>query len=119
MARSLSETPDPTEIFEVHDSADDPQQRWILLAAAFPNARMDYVVRLFDARIAASEKESEWLRRQAAQMRAVREFLEQGGYVNMAEGGQDLGLQPQELWNKIMREADLPLSEMPETFRVR
>ena len=119
MARSLSETPDPTEIFEVYDSADDPQQGLVLLAAAFPNARMDYVVRLFDARIAASEKETEWQRYQMARIRAVQEFLKRNGYVNMAEGGRDLKLQPQELWNRIMREADLPLSEMPEFIQVK
>ena len=119
MARSLSETPDPTEIFEVHNSADDPQQRWILLAAAFPTARMDYVVRLFEERLASLEKETEWQRYQMARIRAVQEFLKRNGYVNMAEGGRDLKLQPQELWNKIMREADLPLSEMPEYIQVK
>ncbi len=67
----------------------------------------------------AKQKEGEWILYQTAQLKAVRDFLKRGGYTNMAEGGQDLGLQPQELWNKIMREADLPLSEMPETMRVR
>ncbi len=119
MARSLSGTPDPTEIWEVCDSADDPTEALKLLAAAFPNVQEDYLDNLLDARIAAKQKEGEWILYQTAQLKAVRDFLKRGGYTNMAEGGQDLGLQPQELWNKIMREADLPLSEMPETFRVR
>ncbi len=119
MARSLSETPDPTEIFEVYDSADDPKEGLKLLAVAFPNARTDYVAKLFLERGAASEKESEWHRYEAAQSKAVLEFLERTGYANMEEGCRDLGLQPQELWNKIMREADLPLSETPEYIQVK
>ena len=119
MARSLSETPDPTKIWEVYDSVDDPNEALKLLAAAYPNARADYLARLFDERAAAFGKEAQWRSYQISQFKAVRDFLKRGSYTNLADGGQALGLQPQELWNKIMREANLPLSEMPETFRVR
>ena len=119
MARSLSETPDPVEIFEVYDSASNPAEGLKLFAAAFPNARTDYLAALFDERATALGRLGERIADEAAQIKAVRDFLARACYANIAEGCQHLGLQPQELWDKIMREANLPPSEMPETIQVR
>ena len=49
---------------------------------------------------------------------AVCAFLNVNSYANIEEAADHLGLSPQQVWDKIMSEADLPPGEMPETIQV-
>ena len=49
---------------------------------------------------------------------SVKTFLEDGGFRNLGHAMQELGMEPQELWSMIMREADLPDCMMPEMIQI-
>ncbi len=55
---------------------------------------------------------------QARVARAAGDFLRFGGHKNLAAACEDLGMEPVELWNQIMREAGIPEHEPPLMIQV-
>ena len=56
---------------------------------------------------------------EAKASKAVYIFLADGGYKNLAEASDDLGLTLQELWDLAMDEAGIPRHEPPAMIQTR
>ncbi len=100
------------------DEGQTPEESIRLLAEAFPDADVAYLRGLFAQRTEALELETERHRLSASRSKAVDAFLQANSYANIEEAADHLGLSPQQVWDKIMSEANLPPGEMPETIQV-
>ncbi len=110
--------PNPFKVYEIANKADTAEETVKLLAEAFPLADTQYIAELFRKREKEQSKQIAALNLEKRASKAMVTFLTDSGFVNLAEACEDLGLEPQELWNQIMREAGVPEHEMPVMIQV-
>ncbi len=106
--------PPASEVFEIAHKGKTPEEALRLLAETFPEADPKYIRELFEKSAQARDLQIKRLELDKARSKAVSDFLASHSYVNIAEAVDHLGLSPQQVWNKIMAEADLPLGDMPK-----
>ena len=90
------------------------------LAGRFPNLSTERLGKALEAQIEVKRREALREKLSASRMKAVLDFLTRNMYANLEEAADDLGLLSlQEVWDLVMDEAKLPLSDAPETIEIK